>query len=187
MYTDGTGYFAVSILVIGLIAGAIIGATAGGIAAYNIAEDKGAEGWELVGWTTAGVLGGAVIGGAVGYGSAAIFSSATGIIGVSVSKGYIGVVTKTVAIGHFPQYVIGGSASGYSYFSTSQDTYKLWESQGVAWTYNSQYIRDCISLGSSFQIFQDPARAIESGPNLVMEIQLIIEYGYYMIDNMLVR
>ena len=49
MNVDPDGHFAISLTMIGLIVGAVIGATARGIAAYNIAKDQGAEGWELFG------------------------------------------------------------------------------------------------------------------------------------------
>lgn len=58
MYLDPSGKFAISLTVLGLIVGAVIGATAGGIVAYNVAKDHGAEGWELIGWTTLGIVGG---------------------------------------------------------------------------------------------------------------------------------
>ena len=63
---DPTGHFAISLTMLGLIIGAAIGATAGGIAAYTIAKNNGAEGWELFGWTMAGIVGGGIIGGALG-------------------------------------------------------------------------------------------------------------------------
>ena len=70
-YADPSGHFMISTAVavgfwIGLAVGAIAGATAGGIIAHNIAEDHGAEGWELFAWTMLGIVGGGAIGGAVG-------------------------------------------------------------------------------------------------------------------------
>ena len=88
MYSDPSGHFAISIFLAcvigGLIAGAIIGGTAGGIVAYNLAAETGSTGWELAGLTMLGVLGGAVLGGAVGTGIGA------GIGGFAVLGGSIG-------------------------------------------------------------------------------------------------
>ena len=59
-------------VLIGAIVGAVIGAVVGGIVTYNVAQDSGAEGWELFGWTASGVVGGsvigAIVGAAIGYG-----------------------------------------------------------------------------------------------------------------------
>ena len=70
-YYDPSGHFMISTAVavgfwIGLAVGGIAGATAGGIIAHNIAEDHGAEGWELFAWTMLGIVGGGAIGGAIG-------------------------------------------------------------------------------------------------------------------------
>ena len=64
-YTDESGS---SLILIGLILGAIIGGTAGGVIVNNKAKESGAEGWELVGWTVLGVFGGALAGGGLGGG-----------------------------------------------------------------------------------------------------------------------
>ena len=71
MYVDPTGHFLISTAValgfwIGLGIGAIAGATAGGIIAYNIAKDNGINGWGLFGVTMLGIVGGGIIGGAIG-------------------------------------------------------------------------------------------------------------------------
>ena len=76
-------------------------ATAGGIAAYNIAKDNGAEGWDLVGWTALGVIGGGVIGAALGYGAGALVSKVTGVLGFSIFKGHVFTITKTIVLGHY--------------------------------------------------------------------------------------
>lgn len=44
MYSDPNGNFAISLTVLGLIIGAVVESTAGGIVAYNVAKDHGAEG-----------------------------------------------------------------------------------------------------------------------------------------------
>ena len=64
-FCDPSGHFAISLMMLSLIIGVTIGATAGEITAYNIAKNYGAEGWELFGWTMAGIVGGGVIGGVV--------------------------------------------------------------------------------------------------------------------------
>ena len=63
---DPSGHLAITTIL--LIIGAIIGASVGGVVAYDIAEENGAEGWELAGWTILGVIGGGFAGGALGYG-----------------------------------------------------------------------------------------------------------------------
>ena len=88
-YADPSGHFLISSAIaagfwIGLTVGAIAGATTGGIIAHNIAQNEGAEGWELLGWTMFGVLSGGVAGGvlgmaigsAVGYGVGLLWGSA---------------------------------------------------------------------------------------------------------------
>ena len=77
---DPTGHFAISLTLLGLIIGTAIGATAGGIAAYNIAKNNGSKCWELFGWTMAGIVGGGVVGGALGAGVGALVTKATGVI-----------------------------------------------------------------------------------------------------------
>ena len=100
-YCDPSGRFAISLATIGLIWGATLFATAGGIAAYNIAKDNGAEGWDLVGWTALGVIGGGVIGAALGYGAGALVSKVTGVLGFSIFKGHVFTITKTIVLGHY--------------------------------------------------------------------------------------
>jgi hypothetical protein len=180
MYTDGTGYFAVSILLIGLIAGAIIGATAGGIAANKIAKNNGAEGWELAGWTVAGIVGGGLVGGAIGYGAGALFSSATGILGFSVVEGNIFVVTDTIVIGHFG-YAGVASGYGYGYYQISDSLYKSL-TPAQQWMYNSTYLRDCATLGSNFLV--EPNRSIEASSALYSEVAFLIDWGYRWLEDL---
>ena len=81
MNVDYNGTFAITALLIGLIVGAIIGAIVGGVAAYSVAKDCDATGWELAGWTILGVFGGALIGGAIGAG----LGAAAGVIFPSIN------------------------------------------------------------------------------------------------------
>ena len=89
MNVDYNGTFAITALLIGLIVGAIIGAIVGGVAAYSVAKDCDATGWELAGWTILGVFGGALIGGAIGAGlgaaAGAIFPSINAALASSLS------------------------------------------------------------------------------------------------------
>ena len=86
-YTDESGS---SLILIGLILGAIIGGTAGGVIVNKKAKESGAEGWELVGWTALGVFGGALAGGALGAGAGALVGGAAAAgtaIGGSLATG----------------------------------------------------------------------------------------------------
>ena len=106
MYFDPSGKFAISLTVLGLIVGAVIGATAGGIVAYNVAKDHCAEGWELIGWTTLGIVGGGIIGGALGAGAGALATKLTGIYGYSVTKYSIIPIKKITVLGHMPGILV---------------------------------------------------------------------------------
>lgn len=86
MNSDPSGHFAISLTTIGLIIGAVIGATTGGVVAYNVAKDQGATGRELFGWTMAGIVGGGIIGGVLGAGVGALVTKATGVIGLSITN-----------------------------------------------------------------------------------------------------
>ena len=93
-YVDPTGHFLISTAVlIGAIIGAVAIGTVGGIVAYNIAKNNGAEGWELVGWTLLGIgvgaIVGAAVGAAVGYavGYLAGGTYANGLVAKSVHRG----------------------------------------------------------------------------------------------------
>ncbi len=177
MNVDPNGNFFISLAVLGLIIGATVGATAGGIIAYNVAKDNGAEGWELFGWTMAGIVGGGIVGGALGYGLGAIATHLTGISGLSFIKGNVFVVTKTIAIGHFPGY----TATGYGYYQISK---QLYDSMTPAqqWAMNAEYLDDCMSAGASF--FVEPNRAIEATSWLYSEIQYLIDNGYKWLEDL---
>ena len=100
---DPTGHIAITTIL--LIVGAIIGASVGGAVAYDIAEESGAEGWELAGWTILGVIGGGALGGALGYGIGTIpavgaFAGTSFSIGggLSISAGGAAAATAGVTI-----------------------------------------------------------------------------------------
>jgi hypothetical protein len=103
--------------IIGLVIGTAIGATAGGVIAYNVAKNQGAEGWELFGWTMAGI-----IGGALGAGVGALTTQATGVLGFSVVNGNFFTVTKTMVLGHYG-YTALATSLGYGYYEVSQELY----------------------------------------------------------------
>ena len=185
MNVDPSGHFAISLTMIGLIVGAVIGATAGGIAAYNIARDQGAEGWKLFGWTIAGIVGGGIIGGALGAGAGALVTKATGILGLSIVKGNVFVVTKTMVLGHYG-YAALGTSLGYGFDEISDDLYySMTDAQ--RWAMNSQFLNDCYRLGANFIV--EPTRTISPTYNgnvswLYYEIQYLIDKGYQWLEDL---
>ena len=184
-YVDPSGNAGISLTVVGLIIGAVIGATIGGVAAYSIAQNNGAEGWELFGWTTLGIVGGGVIGGALGYGAGALVTKATGILGFSVFNGYIFTVTQTVVIGHYGYTDIAKSL-GYGFYEIDDVLYKSL-SHAQRWAMNSQFLADCSKLGANFLV--EPTRVISPTFNgnisyLYYEIQYLLEHGYVWLEDL---
>ena len=175
MCYDPSGHFAISLTLLGLIIGAIVGATVGGAVAYNVAKDNGAEGWELFGWTVLGIFGGAVIGGALGAGIGALVTKATGVIGFSITKYSILPVKATTVLGHYPGYIGAAQAAGSGYYQISNKLYKQLFDQGVSWANNSTYLKDAISLGSSFALVPD--KVVEATGTFWQEIQYLIQNG----------
>ena len=172
---DPSGHFAISLTLLGLIIGAAIGATAGGIAAYNIAKNNGAEGWELFGWTMAGIVGGGVVGGALGAGVGALVTKATGVIGLSITKYSIIPIKGTTVLGHMPGYIGAAQATGSGYYLVSNGTYEKMVQKGVEWTNNMTYLKDANSLGSRFALAPD--FVVREGGTFWKEIQYLIENG----------
>lgn len=85
MYFDPDGNSVTLIIILICVA---IGATIGGVAAYNIAKKKGATGWALFGWTMLGIVGGGIIGGCIGYLIApAIISFLTASASITIPTG----------------------------------------------------------------------------------------------------
>ena len=175
MYADPSGHFAISLTMLGLIIGAVVGATAGGIVAYNIAKDHGAEGWELFGWTMAGIVGGGVIGGALGAGVGAIVTKATGVIGLSITKYSIIPIKGTTVLGNMPGYIAAAEATGSGYYLVSNGTYDKMVEKGVEWLNNMTYIKDAHTLGSKFALVPD--YVVQQGRTFWQEIQYLIENG----------
>ena len=147
----------------------------GGIAAYNIAKNNGAEGWELFGWTMAGIVGGGVIGGALGAGVGALVTKATGVIGLSITKYSIIPIKGTTVLGHMPGYIGAAQATGSGYYLVSNGTYDKMVQKGVEWTNNMTYLKDANSLGSRFALAPD--FVVREGGTFWKEIQYLIENG----------
>ena len=171
---DPSGRFAISLTMLGLIIGAAIGATAGGVIAYKAAQNQGAEGWELFGWTMAGIVGGGIIGGALGAGLGALVTKATGVIGFSITKGSIMSVKSVTLLGNMSSYTNLAGNVGAGYYHISRNLLKG-ASNVYQWTKNLQYIKDAVSLGSQFVLAPD--KVVGVGTMLWLELQYLIENG----------
>ena len=106
-YADPSGHFMISTaVIIGAIVGAVVLGTAGGIIAYNVAQNSGSEGWELLGWTVLGIVGGAIvgaaIGAAIGYGIGYIAGGtyANGLSAKAVGQGVKAFVSQGNKVNH---------------------------------------------------------------------------------------
>ena len=66
MYVDPSGQFILTALIIGVVAGAVIGGTAGGVISYNAAQESGMKGADLFWETMEGIGKGAIVGGVAG-------------------------------------------------------------------------------------------------------------------------
>lgn len=170
---------------LGLLVGAVIGATVGGVAAYNIAKDQGAEGWALFGWTMAGIVGGGVVGAALGAGGGALLSKVTGILGLSIIKGNVFIVTNTMIIGHYGYTTIGASL-GYGYYQISDQLYNSM-TDAQRWAMNQQFLYDCAKLGADFLVA--PTRTIAPTYRgnisyLYYEVQYLIDLGYQWLEDL---
>jgi hypothetical protein len=174
MYLDPSGEFAISLAILGLIIGAGIGATVGGIIAYNIAENKGAKGWELFGWTVLGIVSGGVIGCAIGYGVGNLITNATGIYGLSITKYYVLPIKQVTILGH-KGYVAAATSVGAGYYQVAPKIYDKLVKIDQAWSNNLTYLNDAVKLGTQFEIF--PNRVVDAGSALYYEIQYLIENG----------
>ena len=171
---DPSGHFAISLTVLGLIIGAVVGATAGGVVAYDIAKKSGAEGWELAGWTVLGIVGGGVAGAALGAGAGHFVSALTGIKGLSFIGGHIFAIKDTIALGHFGYVAMAGEL-GFGFYQISPAEYESMTTI-QRWTINSKFLDDCAKLGANFAVF--PNRTIGPDSTLYAEINYLLELGY---------
>lgn len=149
------------------------------------AKNQGAEGWELFGWTMVGIVGGGIVGGALGAGAGALVTKDTGILGFSIVKGNVFVVTKTMVIGYYG-YAALGSSLEYGYYQISDDLYNSM-TNAQRWAMNSQFLQDCSKLGANFIV--EPTRTIASTYNgnisyLYYEIQYLIDKGYQWLEDL---
>ena len=155
-----------------MILSATLLATAGGIAAYNVAKDNGAEGWELFGWTALGALAGGIIGAAIGYGTGALITKATGVLGFSITKYSIIPVKNVTVLGHFNTYRKIAKTVNAGTYHVSDFWYKHLRSIGKEWVNNLQYLIDATALGTQFVIA--PEYVVLENGTLWQEIQYLI-------------
>ena len=114
MNVDPTGTFFLTALLIGLIAGAIIGGTVNGVIAYN----NGVRGWDLVGQIALGAVVGGLIGAAagavIGVGGAMMGMGAN-LLGMGLSGGGLALANGmvlgagAVALAGAAGVVVGGA------------------------------------------------------------------------------
>ena len=173
-YADPSGRFAISLTTIGLILGVAAGATAGGVIAYNVAQDMGAEGWELFGWTMAGIFGGGIIGGALGAGIGTLIAKTTGILGFSIAKGSIVPIKNITLLGHLSNYIKLAEKIGAGVYHTTKNIWKYGEN-AYQLAINLQYLKDASSLGSLFLLMPD--EVVKGTSVLIKEIYYLIENG----------
>ena len=145
-YTDESGS---SLILIGLILGAIIGGTAGGVIVNKKAKESGAEGWELVGWTVLGVFGGALAGGALGAGAGALVGGAAAAgtaIGGSLATGgaFAGgaAVAGTALVGAGVVAGVGALALGTNIVKFAKDPYIEYKKKGMSQKQREMFQRE---------------------------------------------
>ena len=174
---DLGGRFGLSVTALCFIIGFVVGAIVGGTIAYNQAKEKGAEGWDLVGETVAGALGGGIVGGLLGYGGGALFSSATGILGWSITQYSVLTVKAVTILGPMPLYIEAAKSVKEGFYFIDPKLYKSLSAE-VRWGNNRQYILDAASLGTHFVlllpdfVFRDELNTIST---LYLEIQLLVQ------------
>ena len=174
MLMDEDGHLAISLAMLGLIAGALIGATIGGVITYNKMKNEGKEGWELFGLTALGALGGAVVGGIIGYVAGSMITEITGILGFSITKYYVLPIKAITVLGSFPAYLNVAKYIGASAFDIPKEVYfslDLCEQ----WKLNATFLNDAITLGSEFAV--TGIRAAKPTSALWDEIDFLIEHG----------
>ena len=171
-YADPSGRLAITLAALGAIIFGVVGATIGGVIAYNIAKNNGAEGWDLFGYTMLGILGGGLIGAAIGYGAGALITHFTGVVGVSITKYSIIPVKKITLLGHYETYRQLAKNIGAGTYYILPHIYDYLKSKGIEWINNLQYLIDANSLGTQFVI--SPEFVVLSDGTLWKEIQYLI-------------
>lgn len=174
MLMDEDGHLAISLAMLGLIAGALIGATIGGVITYNKMKNEGKEGWELFGLTALGALGGAVVGGIIGYVAGSVITEFTGIVGLSITKDYVLPIKAITVLGSNPAYVNVAKYIGASAFNIPKEVY-LSLNPCEQWRLNVTFLNDAITLGSEFAV--TGIRAARPSSALWDEIEFLIEHG----------
>ncbi|MCR5694452.1 MAG: hypothetical protein K6G89_05710 [Clostridia bacterium] len=174
---DPTGRFGLSITAVCFIVGFVVGSIVGGVIAYKQAKEKGSEASDLVLETVAGALGGGIGGGLLGYFGGALISTATGILGWSITQ-YSVLTVKTITIlGPMPLYIEVAENVNAGYYLISDPLWKQL-SDTAKWYNNSQYILDAYGLGSSFMLVL-PEFALkdggEKGQWLLKEIRFLVD------------
>ena len=172
---DPTGNLGISLAALGAIIIGAVGAIVGGVVAYNVAKDNGAEGWDLFGWTMVGVLGGGIVGALAGAGIGALITKVTGVVGFSITKYSLISVKRITLLGHFETYRELAKSIGAGVYYILPSLYEYLKSMGKEWTNNLQYLIDANSLGTQFVI--SPEFVVLSGGTLWMEIQYLISNG----------
>ena len=172
MMVDKTGCIAISLTIICMIIGAVLGAIAGGFVAHNVAKEHGQNGWALIGWTMLGVVGGAIIGGALGAGVGTAVSHFTGIVGFSISSHSVLPIKSVTVLGNMPGYISAAKATGSGFYLIKPE---LWESLSDVdkLTNNLLYLKDAYSLGSQFVLAPDFVAL--STKTLIHEIHFLVE------------
>ena len=171
-YADPSGHLGISLAALGCIIGAVVGATAGGVIAYNVAKDNGAEGWDLFGYTLAGIVVGGIALGALGYGAGMIITKATGIIGFSITQYSVIPIKNITLLGHIETYRQLAKSIGAGVYHIPNIIYQYLKTRGIEWTNNLQYLIDANSLGTQFVI--SPEFVVRSDGTLWKEIQYLI-------------
>ena len=94
-YFDYYGSFIISTAAILITSGIIIGGIIGGIAGSQIADAKGATGWNKAGYIAGYSIAGGISGGMIGAAAAPVVTVLTGVAGVSVTAADISTLSVT--------------------------------------------------------------------------------------------
>lgn len=102
-YSDPTGEFIITAIIVGAIAGAAIGGTVGGVVSYNAAKDSGMSGADLF-WSTIGGIGKGMAIGGIGGGLIAATGGVvasygiTSVAGTAMVSGTLTIAAKTTEV-----------------------------------------------------------------------------------------